>query len=137
VRPRRWGAQYNLTVRSQSGLIELKNGIHPLSSVYYISTKQTVGRSRIGTCVVLIRGKSGLRWTGCQVTPGRGQRERFATESATENRPPSSQVARVKRWGKSPPRSWQHGRHGKPQLRARPNMRRETSTSIKTPRVGC
>src|ERR1700680_2545645 len=66
--------------------------------------------------VVLIRGKSGLRWTGCQVTPGRERRERFATESATEKRPPSSQVARVKRWGKSPPRSWQHVRHGKPQL---------------------
>ncbi len=96
------GAQYNPTVRSQSGFMRLKTRIHRLSSVCYISTRQTVGRSRIGTHMVLIRGKSGLQWTGCQVTPGRGQREQFATESATENRPPSSQVARVKRWGKSP-----------------------------------
>src|SRR5204863_9942830 len=31
-------------------------------------------------------GKSGLRWAGCQVTPGR----REPTESATENKPPAS-----------------------------------------------
>ncbi len=48
------------------------------------------------------RGKSGLHRAGCQVTPGR----REPTESATENRPPNGprgRVARVKRWGKSPP----------------------------------
>src|SRR5450759_10267 len=95
---------------------EPETRIHPASSVCYILRRQTVGRSRIGIHVVPIRGKSGLQWTGCQVTPGREQRESFATESATENRPPSLLVARVKRWGKSPPRSWQHVRHGKPQL---------------------
>jgi len=66
--------------------------------------------------MVPIRGKSGLQWTGRQVTPGRGQRELLVTESATEKRPPSFGVARVKRWGKSPPHSWQHERHGKPRL---------------------
>jgi len=52
--------------------------------------EQSVGRSRIGIDVIPIRGKSGLQWTGCQVTPGHGQRERSVTESATEKRPPSS-----------------------------------------------
>lgn len=46
----------------------------------------------------------------CRVTPGRGN----PTESATENRLPSSGAEKVKRWGKSPPRPWQQGRHGKP-----------------------
>ena len=46
----------------------------------------------------------------CRVTPGRGD----PTESATENRPPPPGAARVKRWGKSPPRTGQPGRHGKP-----------------------
>ena len=46
----------------------------------------------------------------CRVMPGRGN----PTESATENRPPASGLVRVKRWGKSPPRPWQQGRHGKP-----------------------
>ena len=56
------------------------------------------------------------RW--CRVTPGRGN----PRDSATENRPPRSNQrfasgetgATVKRWGKSPPRTWQQGRHGKP-----------------------
>jgi hypothetical protein len=69
--------------------------------------RQVVGRSRIGIHVIPIRGKSGLQWTSCQVTPGHEWRELFVTESATENRPPPLRVARVKRWGKSPPRSWQ------------------------------
>ena len=42
---------------------------------------------------------------GCRVTPGGGN----PRESATENRPPRLQLAaggvRVKRWGKSPPRT--------------------------------
>ena len=46
----------------------------------------------------------------CRVTPGRGN----PTESATENRLPPSGAEKVKRWGKSPPRPWQQGRHGKP-----------------------
>src|SRR5438552_7968899 len=77
------------------------------------------------------------------VTPGgeSGRTERNAcptrgaTESATENRPPAERstvasrretcetssksthrLARVKRWGKSPPLPWRHGRHGKPRV---------------------
>ncbi len=48
---------------------------------------------------------------GCRVTPGGGN----PRESATEKRQPSP-CARVmvKRWGKSPPRTGQPGRHGKP-----------------------
>ena len=38
--------------------------------------------------VTHLGGKSGLRWAGCQVTPGR----REPTESATENIPPHSNV---------------------------------------------
>jgi hypothetical protein len=56
----------------------------------YIWSTQAIGRSRVGILMILIRGKSGLQWTGRQVTPGRGQRELDVTESATENRPPSS-----------------------------------------------
>ena len=52
---------------------------------------------------------------GCRVTPGGGN----PRESATEKRLPS-RIARgplgvmVKRWGKSPPRTGQPGRQGKP-----------------------
>ena len=46
----------------------------------------------------------------CRVTPGRGN----PRDSATENRPLRFTEVRVKRWGKSPPRTWQQGRHGKP-----------------------
>jgi len=45
------------------------------------------------------RGKSGLHRAGWSVTPTRGD----PRESATENRPPAFALARVKRWGKSPP----------------------------------
>jgi len=118
------GTGYNVIVscpsdvkRSKPVSVALPSAIsHRPESVCYILGRQTVGRSRVSIHVILIRGKSGLRWAGCQVTPGRGRRERFATDSATENRPPSSRVVRVKRWGKSPPRTWQHVRHGKPQL---------------------
>src|SRR3984893_8205015 len=60
---------------------------------------------------------------------------RSATESATENRPPAERstvasrretcgtsskctqrLARVKRWGKSPPLRWRHRGHGKPRV---------------------
>jgi hypothetical protein len=77
------------------------------------------------------------------VTPGRRsqhagasrQAGNAATESATENKPPVGDAplrrlkgkpyepplsagppVRVKRWGKSPPRGWQHSRHGKPRV---------------------
>ena len=50
----------------------------------------------------------------CRVTPGRGN----PRDSATENRPPTHCFAirwvRVKRRGKSSPRPWQQGWHGKP-----------------------
>src|SRR6185295_4979915 len=50
--------------------------------------------------------------TRCRITSGGGD----PRESATENRPPGwfSSQARVKRWGKSPPRDRQRKRHGKP-----------------------
>ncbi len=49
--------------------------------------------------------------------PGQERSDPLLTESATENRPPLDfRGVRVKRWGKSPPRSWRHGRHGKPRL---------------------
>ena len=35
-------------------------------------------------------------------------------DSATENSQPATRRSKVKRWGKSPPREWQHKRHGKP-----------------------
>ena len=54
---------------------------------------------------------------GCRVTPGGGN----PRESATEKSLPWCQrftndgsMAMVKRWGQSPPRTWQQGRHGKP-----------------------
>jgi len=53
-----------------------------------------------------------------RVTPGggagRGDPAANPRESATETRPPESAPARVKRWGKSPPRCRQRRRHGKP-----------------------
>src|SRR5262245_12333637 len=50
--------------------------------------------------------------TRCRLTAGGGD----PRESATENRPPGGFAcqARVKRWGKSPPRDRQRKRHGKP-----------------------
>ncbi len=69
------------------------------------------------------------------VTPGGCARKGAATESATENRPPvrnaplrriegkpceppqsAVRMARVKRWGKSPPPGWQRSGHGKPRV---------------------
>ena len=54
-------------------------------------------------------GKSGLRRAGCWITSRRGN----PTESAAESRPPMGlgqepgQQARVKRWCKRPPASWE------------------------------
>ena len=68
------------------------------------------------------RGTSGLRREQWWVTPTRGDPQ----ESATENKPPRCPfsdfsiqlsafgVVRVKRRGKSSPRCWRQGRHGKP-----------------------
>ena len=47
---------------------------------------------------------------GCRVTPGGGN----PRESATEKRLPPFAGEKVKRWGKSPPRTGQPGRHGRP-----------------------
>ena len=67
------------------------------------------------------RGKSGHRRAGC--CPSRKARagaagQAAATESVTENKPPGGPLggrqARVKRWGKSPPRPPRGGRHEKP-----------------------
>src|SRR5712691_7277981 len=50
--------------------------------------------------------------TRCRITSGGGD----PRESATEDKPPArfAGPARVKRWGKSPPRDRQRKRHGKP-----------------------
>lgn len=48
--------------------------------------------------------------TRCRLMAGGGD----PRESATESKPPRFTVARVKGWGKSPPRDWQQERHGKP-----------------------
>src|SRR5204862_3142429 len=61
------------------------------------------------------RGKSELRRAVRRVTPGRGNPK----ESGTENIPPTFAPSargwvRVKRCGKSAPRSWQHGWQAKP-----------------------
>src|SRR5438552_16689216 len=66
-----------------------------------------------------LRGKSGLHRARWWVTPtGRKPRE-----SATESKPPMASSpqgrgdqARVKRWGKSPPRVRRRTWHGKPHL---------------------
>jgi len=79
----------------------------PRASSFLLYFDEANGRTIADSiAMILIRGKSGLQWTGCQVTPGHRWRESPVTDSATENRPPSFGTARVKRWSKSPPRSW-------------------------------
>jgi hypothetical protein len=60
---------------------------------------------------------------GCRVTPGGGNPRESATEkslpwchgtNSARRRPGASAKVMVKRWGKSPPRTWQQGRYGKP-----------------------
>jgi hypothetical protein len=84
---------------------------------------KSVGRSRISFCLLLIvqlqcgtnsrkvrapwAGLPGNTWAPWMIA---------VTESATEIRPPFERAVRVKRWGKSPPRSRQRERLGKPQL---------------------
>src|SRR5215472_8870725 len=44
----------------------------------------------------VVRGKSGLHWARCQVTPGRHRlRSGETTDSATENTPPTLAATRV------------------------------------------
>ena len=84
--------------------------------------------------------------TRCRVTPGGGD----PRESATESKPPRHPTcrdggrwgggARVKGWGKSPPRTQQCGRHGKPHREQnRIGMARRKPGRFPAPviRVGC
>src|ERR1019366_6111789 len=93
----------------------------------------SAGRSRRSSWISASR-KVRAPWTGCQVTPGHryfgdGQCHRKQTALAEA-------WVRVKRWGKSPPRSWRHGRHGKPQLEQGRIGGEKQSSSTETPRVG-
>ena len=59
------------------------------------------------------RGKSGLHGEKAadNFRPGRPEGQRHRKQTASRSR-----AARVKGWGKSPPRTWRQGRHGKPRL---------------------
>src|SRR5205823_10348896 len=77
-------------------------------------------------------------WTHRQVTPGHviarlrdGQCHREQTADGLRAQ------ARVKRWGKSPPRRWRQRRHGKPRLEKGQIGSESQSSSTKTLRVGC
>jgi hypothetical protein len=84
------------------------------------------------------RGKSGLplaRVPG-NARRGRPQGKRHREESALPFEKVRLRLGRamVKRWGKSPPRTWQQGRHGKPhpeqcQIGASRGAGRETDTA--------
>ncbi len=78
--------------------------------------------------------------TRCRITSGGGD----PRESATESKPPGrlrADAARVKGWGKSPPRDWRQERHGKPHREQdRIGMARgATLRAVSSPaiRVGC
>ena len=91
------------------------------------------GRGRVLRYAV--RGKSGLHRARCRVTPGRCK----AMESATESRPPmatSVAQARVKGWGKSPPRLLVTGTAWQTPLGARPS-RSDVTARRNELRVGC
>ena len=82
-------------------------------------------------------------WTSCQVMPGRVARllERRDGKCHREHtadglRPPQDQ-ARVKRCGKSAPRTRQRVWQGKPQPEQGQIGGERQSSSTKTPRVGC
>ncbi len=54
---------------------------------------------------------------GCRVTPGGGNPRESATEKSLlwcQRFTVGGSRVMVKRWGKSPPRTWQQGRYGKP-----------------------
>jgi hypothetical protein len=82
-----------------------------------------------------VKGNAPANARGAVVATAFRRSLRRLTESATENRPPaerstvasrretcetssnrSHRLARVKRWGKSPPPRWQHRGHGKPRV---------------------
>ena len=70
-------------------------GVEPKRDTGYltdaVATSYAWPDGRVGDACMLRRGKSGLPWAGCQVTPGRVlARERWSTtDSATENTPPT------------------------------------------------
>jgi hypothetical protein len=68
----------------------------------------------------------------CRITSGGGDPRDSATESKPPTGPETDRGARVKGCGKSAPRSWQQGRHGKPhreQDRIGAARERETAAS--------
>ena len=65
----------------------------------------------------------------CQLMAGGGD----PRESATESKPPAFAQVRVKGCGKSAPRAWQQGRHGKPHR----VQDREGRPGASGPRCGC
>ena len=80
------------------------------------------------------RGKSGLPLARVPGNPRRGQPQgkRHREETALLGK------AMVKRWSKSPPRTWRQGRHGKPhpeqcQIGASRGAGRVTDTAAGTP----
>ena len=93
-------------------------------------------RSLRGVALAAFRGgKSGLHRTRWWVTPT----VRKDRESATENRPPMARLrdqARVKRCGKSAPRSWRQDWQGKPR-REQDQAERRGCPSRYHVRVGC
>jgi hypothetical protein len=76
------------------------------------TTDQTAGRSPLRSRVG--EESPGSMTTRRRVTPAGGD----PRDSATESKPPNrfGGRVRVKGWGKSPPRTGQPGRHGKPRL---------------------
>ena len=80
----------------------------------YIQRRQPAGRPLPQSRKAAGEESPGSMETRCRVTPGGGD----PRESATESKPPARRSApsavRVKGWGKSPPRTRQRGRHGKP-----------------------
>lgn len=63
------------------------------------------------------RGKSGHHRAGFPAKEGeRRVKAPRRIVSQRTYRHAGNRTVRVKRWGKSPPRAWQHARHGKPQL---------------------
>ena len=103
-------------------------------------THSPVGRGELddrGRGWRTVRGKSGLHWARCQITPGRPGHTGRRTGQQRTDRPPDHRWVRVKRWGKSPPRGRQRSVARQPPAGARPSKRREVPTSTKTPRVGC
>lgn len=76
---------------------------------------QSAGRPR-GTWQHAPRGKSGLHGTAMpdNIRRGRPQGQRHRDRTARPTISGSGGQVRVKRCGKSAPRTWQQGRHGKP-----------------------